>query len=278
MGPFRPQRKLVGAGLEIHMLTEPLLFQVKANVGILTINRPKSMNALNLAIISRLENALLELEKPEVRVVIITGAGAAFCAGADLKEVLAGADLPPGEADFLDRISVVFNRIRNLPKPVIAALNGLTMAGGLELAMCGDIILAAKSAKIGDAHANFGVYPGAGGVAILPRIIPLNIAKYLLFSGKTLTAETLMGYGLVNEVVEDKNLMARALEMSELFARKSPLALARMKKVANKTSDMARDDALALEQVELRKHFRSWDIKEGLSAFSEKRTPNFKGQ
>jgi len=106
-----------------------------------------------------------------------------------------GADpLPPGDPDFYDRTWEVFGRLRNFPKPVIASLNGYTMAGGLEIAMCCDLVVASDKAKIGDAHANFGVYPGAGGAAILPRIIPLNIAKYLLFTGKTLSAQEMKHY------------------------------------------------------------------------------------
>ena len=171
-------------------MTEPvLLIEALGPVTRLTLNRPKAMNSLNLALLAELETHLVALAADDAaRVLVLTGAGHAFCAGADLKEILAGRDLAPGEADFLDRANVVFGLLRDFPKPVIAALNGVTMAGGLELAMCADIVVAAESATIADAHANFGVFPGAGGAAVLPRLVPLNMAMYLLLTGKSLSA------------------------------------------------------------------------------------------
>jgi enoyl-CoA hydratase/carnithine racemase len=143
------------------MSEDVLLCDVAESVARLTLNRPKAMNSLNLAVLAELDRRLTEIAaNSEVRVLVLTGSGAAFCAGADLKEVLAGRTLEPGEADFLDRANQVFGRLRNFPKPVIAALNGVTMAGGLELAMCADLVVAAESATLADAHANFGVYPG----------------------------------------------------------------------------------------------------------------------
>lgn len=259
---------------------EELLYEQRGNIAWLTLNRPQAMNSLNTAIISRFEDLLPAIESnDDIRVVVITGAGPAFCAGADLKEVLAGKDLPPGEPDLLDRVcDHVMDLLRDFPKPVIAALNGITMAGGLELTMCCDIVLASEEAKIGDAHANFGVYPGAGGAAILPRLVPHNVAKYLLFTGNTLSAKEMQTYGLVNEVVPADELESAATALAELIASKSPIALQRMKQVANASLDKSRDSALQHEQVMLRKHMRSHDMNEGLRAFSEKRTPEFQGR
>ena len=184
-----------------------------------------------------------------------------------------------GELDFLDRIcDNVLSVLRDFPKPVIAALNGITMAGGLETAMCADIIVASQDAKIGDAHANFGVYPGAGGAAVLPRLLPHNVAKYLLFTGKTLGATEMQNYGFVNEVVPADQLIDATQKLAESIAEKSPIALSRMKEVANATMDLSRDGSLAHEQVMLRKHLRSFDMSEGLGAFSEKRKPKFIGR
>ncbi|MFZ3183153.1 MAG: enoyl-CoA hydratase/isomerase family protein [Pseudomonas sp.] len=261
------------------MNQDVLLFEMLGPVARLTLNRPKAMNALNLAILGELEQRLSEIaNNDELRVLILTGTGAAFCAGADLKEVLAGSSLPAGEADFLDRCAVIFGQLRNFPKPVIAALNGITMAGGLELAMCADLVVAAEGATIGDAHANFGVYPGAGGAAILPRLIPLNMAMYLLMTGKSLSATEMKNLGLVCEVHADSELPEAALKLAQQIAKKSPIALSRMKEVARASADKSRDDALQHEQVMLRKHLRSFDIQEGLQAFSEKRAPQFKGR
>lgn len=262
------------------MSSEDLIYEKRGSTAWLTLNRPSAMNSLNLSIISQFEHVLPQIASdPEVWVLVITGTGPAFCAGADLKEVLASRDLPPGEADFLDRVCEnVMNPLRDFCKPVIAALNGITMAGGLELAMCCDIVLASEDAQIGDAHANFGVYPGAGGAAVLPRVLPLNVAKYLLFTGKTMSAQEMKNLGLVNEVHPAEQLQQAAADLAELVASKSPIALRRMKEVANRSQDQSRDAALTDEQVMLRKHERSWDMAEGLRAFSEKRTPKFQGR
>lgn len=261
------------------MTQDVLLFETIDSVARLTLNRPKAMNALNLATLTELERRLGEIAgNDEIRVVVLTGNGAAFCAGADLKEVLAGAQLGPGESDFLDRANVVFGALRDFPKPVIAALNGVTMAGGLELAMCADVVVAAESATIADAHANFGVYPGAGGAAILPRLIPLNMAMYLLLTGKSLSAAEMKTCGLVCEVHPDEGFADAALALAKHIAKKSPIALRRMKEVARASADKTREDALLHEQVMLRQHMRSFDFHEGLHAFAEKRAPQFQGR
>lgn len=129
-----------------------------------TLNRPAKMNAINGAMLGALEAALADIEADDaVRVLLLAGAGPAFCAGADLKEALAGLNEPKPFPDFLERSAAVFSALRELKKPVIAAVNGLALAGGLELVLCADIVLAAESARFGDAHANYGVFPGAGG-------------------------------------------------------------------------------------------------------------------
>jgi enoyl-CoA hydratase/carnithine racemase len=260
-------------------MSDELLLETDGPVARLTLNRPQAMNALNLAIISRFERVLPELASdPEVRVLVLTGNGPAFCAGADLKEVLASGESAPGEPDFLDRAAATCTALRDFPKPVIAALNGTTLAGGLELAMCADIVLAAESAQIGDAHSNFGVYPGAGGAAVLPRVLPLNVAMYLLFTGKSLSAREMQQYGFVNEVHPDATLAEATDRLAHLVAGKSPAAMRRMKIVARHAADKTRADALLHEQAMLREHQRSWDLQEGLRAFAEKRTPKFRGR
>jgi len=261
------------------MNEDVLLYDVDGSVARLTLNRPKAMNSLNLAMLAELDRRLTQIEADdEMRVLVLTGAGAAFCAGADLKEVLAGQNLGPVEADFLDRANQVFGRLRNFPKPVIAALNGVTMAGGLELAMCADLVIAAESATLADAHANFGVYPGAGGAAVLPRLIPLNMAMYLLLTGKSLSATEMKACGFVCEVHPDAELAEAVQKLATHIARKSPIALRRMKEVTRQSADKTRDDALLHEQVMLRQHMRTFDFHEGLQAFAEKRAPQFQGR
>jgi enoyl-CoA hydratase/carnithine racemase len=262
------------------MSNDALLYEKRDAVAWLILNRPQAMNAINTEMIDLYERYLPMIAADDsVRVLVITGKGSAFCAGVDLKGLLGGMNVPAGEQDFLQRLCEnVFDILRDFPKPVIAALNGLTIAGGLETAMCADFVIAADSAKIGDAHANFGLFPGAGGAALLPRLVPLNVAKYLLFTGKNISAKEMHTYGFINEVFAPEELLDGAQVLAELIARHSPLTSRRMKSVANAALDKSRDDALAHEQVEFRKHLRSRDFQEGLKAFAEKRTPLFEGR
>ena len=257
-------------------MNESVAFEVKGQVGWITLTRPDARNALSrdmvLAMTARLR---AWREEAGVRVVVLTGTGPAFCAGADLKT--ASAAVQPGEMDFLDTLVVFFDLLRAFPKPVIAAVNGLAVAGGLETVLACDFVIAAQSARFGDAHSNFGVFPGGGGAAVLPRKVPQNVAKYLLFTGDSLPADEMKIYGLVSEVVADGELVARVQAIGERLAKKSPLVLRRMKQVANEAPDKSVADALRHELLELRNHQRSYDIAEGLRAFAEKRTPEFKG-
>lgn len=243
------------------------------------LNRTKEMNSISSRMLDELEAALTECQsESSVRAVVLTGNGSAFCAGADLKNVLSSLENPElGARDFLDQLDDVCGLLRRMPKPVIAAINGITLAGGLELAMCCDLIFTAESARIGDAHSNFGVFPGAGGAAVLPRKVGLNRAKYLLFSGDFLPAAELERFGLVNRVVPDADLVGEVESFVEKLAAKSPLVLRRMKEVANASMDQTQEAALRHEMLNLRQHCRSYDLEEGIRAFAEKRKPKFKG-
>jgi len=257
---------------------ESLLFEKRQSICWVWLNRPNQMNSLSFQMLDELERALQQVEQDdEIRVLVLSAKGRAFCAGADLKDVLAGMKGDATGKDFLDRCDDVFGLLRRFPKPVIAALNGITMAGGLEIAMCCDLLLAAESAMIGDAHSNFGLFPGAGGAAILPRKIGLNRAKYLLFTGDSLSAREMMEFGLVDQVFVDADLEANTQHLAERLAEKSPLVLRRMKEVANAALDQSENSALRHEMLHLRQHLRSYDCQEGLKAFSEKRKPQFKG-
>lgn len=251
-------------------------FEKKGPVGWITLARPEAMNALSQDMVEAMTRTLVEWQHDAaVRVVVVTGTGRAFCAGADLKR--ARNALAPGEKDFLDIITIFFDLLRGYPKPAIAAVNGIALAGGLETVMACDFVIAARSARLGDGHSNFGVFPGGGGAAILPRKIPVNIAKYLLFTGDSLSADDMKTYGLVSEVVPDDELVTRTQVIAEKLAKKSPTVLTRMKRVANEAADKSAADALRHEVLELRSHQRSYDIQEGLRAFAEKREPQFKG-
>ncbi|MFV8599168.1 enoyl-CoA hydratase/isomerase family protein [Ralstonia pseudosolanacearum] len=260
------------------MAYETIIYEQRGPVAWITLNRPAELNAVNLRMLEELHDALARVQADaDVHVLVMTGSGRAFCAGADLKALLGGLDVAPGEPNFADRTLATLSLLRNMPKPVIAAINGLTIAGGLELAMCCDILIGAASAKIGDGHANFGVFPGGGGAAVLPRRVGLSRAKQLLFTGDLADAAQMLAWGLLNDVVADGELLPAVAGMADRMAAKSSLVLRRMKEVANRSVDLSQEAALRDELLECQQHTRSYDFREGLVAYSEKRAPTFRG-
>ncbi|MCW5611785.1 MAG: enoyl-CoA hydratase/isomerase family protein [Rubrivivax sp.] len=258
-------------------MTEPVLLSRRHGATAwLTLNRPRAMNALSFDLADALLPQLQALAQDgDVRVLVITGSGNSFCAGADLKNL--NEAKAPGEPDILDRVVEVLDAVRSFPKPVIGAVNGLALAGGMELMMCCDLIYAAESARIGDAHCNYGIVPGGGGAAIMPRLLPLPIAKYLLFTGEFLPARKLLQYGLLNEVVPDEQLLDTVATVASVICQKSPIGLQRAKRVANEALDKSAADALRDERLAARDQFRSRDFREGMDAFLGKRKPEFNG-
>ena len=170
------------------------------------------------------------------------------------------------------------SRLDRFPKPVIASLNGITLAGGLELVLCCDLVIAAQSAKIGDAHANYGLLPGGGGSVRLPRVIGPTRAKYLLYTGEFVSAEDMREAGLVNQVVDDSHLDAATQKVADTIATKSPLGLQRMKALVDDGLEQPEDTALRLELLASEVHAFSADLQEGLEAFQGKRAPRFTGK
>lgn len=254
-----------------------LICTLRGPVAWLTLNRPEALNALSRPVFQQLADRLPALQSdPAVRVVVLTGTGRAFCAGGDLKGLLHDIQ-EAGSEDYLSLASRVFAMLRDFPKPVVAAVNGLAMAGGLELILACDIVFAADESRIGDAHTNFGLIPGAGGAAILPRMVPLNVAKQMLFSGDSFPPGVWKAHGLVNEIVPNAELAAAVQAFAEKIAEKSPLALRRIKEIANRAGEKTREEALRHEMHELRAHLQSRDVREGLTAFSERRKPRFEG-
>ncbi|MGN7398006.1 enoyl-CoA hydratase/isomerase family protein [Peribacillus frigoritolerans] len=261
------------------MSYETIILEKKQQTAWIYLNRPEHMNALSKQLVEEFIQVLQNVEEdPSVQVVVLSGQGKAFCAGADLKELLDDLDRGPnGEEGILDLAGKLFDKLNHLSKPLIAALNGITLAGGLEIAMTADLIVASEKAKIGDAHSNFGVLPGGGGAVRLPRKIGINRAKYLLFTGDFISAQEMKEFGLVNEVVEPENLEGFVQEIADKIARKSPLVLKEMKRLVEDGLEQPLDIALKHELLALKNHTQSHDFREGLSAFTEKRTPNFKG-
>lgn len=246
----------------------------------MTLNRPAAMNAITPDLVALLDEALNRVEHDnDLRSVVLTGNGRAFCAGADLKHVrqTTSGD-PDAMGAFLHSVLALMERLEKFPKPVIAAVNGLALAGGLELVLCCDLVLAARSAKLGDAHANYGLLPGGGSSVRLPRKIGPTRAKYLLFTGEFMPADTLMDWGLVNEVFEDDALMDGAQQLVSRLSEKSPLVLRRMKGLVDDGLEQPSATALRLELLASEVHAHSYDMKEGLAAFEQKRKPAFQGR
>ena len=247
----------------------------------ITLNRPEALNSISPAMIDDLNAALDGLEdRRQLCALSITGQGRAFCAGADLKAAKArmdGADAGEVNSNFLDGLRRLLLRIEGFPVPVVAAVNGLALAGGLEMVMACDLVVAAASAKLGDAHANYGLVPGGGSSVRLPRKIGPTRAKQLIFSGDFLPAETLMQWGLVNKVVPDGGLGAAVDELVGTLAQRSPIGLRRMKRMIDDGLEQSLPAALRYELSLNALHAASHDRMEGLAAFAEKRKPAFEG-
>ncbi len=262
-----------------HVNSEDFVLRAdKGPVTWLTLNRPDAMNALSLGVIADFDRHITAIENDRaVRVVVVTAAGRAFCAGADLKEVLGsdGGLNPKRLLAFEQKAVGVMARLAALPKPVIAALNGITMAGGIELALHCDLIIASEKARIGDGHINYGLLPGAGGASRLPRVIGPTRAKYLAFTGELVSAEEARQMGLVNEVVPAEQLSERAGELANAIARRSPSALRLFKQAIDEGLDQPLANAMKLERLVTAEHLHSGDVQEGLAAFNEKRQPRF---
>jgi enoyl-CoA hydratase len=257
-----------------------VIYETRSSGAWIRVNRPQAMNALSVEVLDGIMAGLEKARADEaVRAVVLTGTGRAFCAGADLKEILSfrGEELLRGHREFLAHANMVFEAVEMFPKPVISAVNGLALAGGLELILCGDLVIASETAKLGDAHANYGILPGGGGSVRLPRAVGPAMANYLFFTGESLPATRLVACGLVNEVVPPDELEARVAEIVEVIATKSPLALARLKQLVRDGLAQETPTGVRLELLMSEAHAHSHDFIEGLTAFSEGRSPIFLG-
>ena len=245
-------------------------YEKQDNIGIITINRPEALNALNTAVFNELEPLVGEIERDAtLAALIITGEGRSFVAGADIGEQCP-MDLEAGRK-WARRGSSVFRRIEKLEIPTIAAVNGFALGGGCELALACDIILASEKAKFGQPEVGLGITPGFSGTQRLPRRVGIGKAKELIFSGKMIKADEAKAIGLVNEVYAPEALMDAALEMARSFTKNAPIAVKYAKACIDRGMQMDLDDGIALENEMFAMCFATEDQKEGMGAFLEKR-------
>ena len=255
-----------------------LLTNFNDGVFTMTLNRPESLNALTPGLVDALQAAVDQAgADDQVRCIVVTGAGRAFCAGADLKESEQRSRVPRGNVAFIRTVGRVITALEAVPKPVIAGVNGYAVAGGLELVLACDLVIASTSARIGDSHSNYAMFPGGGATVRLPRRVGLANAKRLMFFGDLLTAAEAAAIGLVDEVVPPEELAACTQHWARKLSARSPLVIARMKEALNDSLSAPPEIGYRRERDLNELHALSNDRREGLVAFREKRTPVFTG-
>jgi enoyl-CoA hydratase len=251
--------------------------QVKDSIATITMNRPQAMNALNEKVLRELKEAIAQVrDDPDVRVVIITGEGPAFVAGADIRAMMAKSLIEI--RSFTQFGHEVLKEIERLEKPVIAAINGFALGGGLELALACDIRLATTEARMGFPEVGLGIFPGLGGTQRTTRLIGKGWASELIFSGSQIGAEEAASMGLVNRAVPPRQLMTEVRRLAERIARQAPIAVGRAKAAINLALQSDLDAGLAFELEAVTLTFGTEDQKEGMTAFVERRRPEFRGQ
>jgi enoyl-CoA hydratase len=255
-----------------------LIVETKDDIGLLTINRPEKLNALSNELIEELDKFLEEVEnKDELRVLVATGAGEkAFVAGADIQE-LVDRDALVGRRISRTR-QEIFSRIENLPIPVIAAVNGYALGGGLELALACSIRICSEQAQFGAPEVKLGIIPGDGGTQRLPRLVGLGRAMQMILTGDFIDAQEAYRIGLVNQVVPHDELMEKAMELAQKIAKRPPLAIRYAKEAVNRSQEGDTVSGYALESYLHALTCTTEDKKEGVQAFLEKRKGTFKGK
>jgi enoyl-CoA hydratase len=260
------------------MAYENILFEQDGPIAILTVNRPKSLNALNPATVRDIGACVEAVQQDSsIRCLIITGSGdRAFVAGADISAMVS---MSATEGKIFSAVGLrVMRSLETLPIPVIAAVNGFALGGGTELALACDLIIAADKAKFGQPEINLGIIPGFGGTQRLARRIGLPLARELIYSGDMIDAETALRYGLANKVVPLAELMNEAKALAKKLATKPPIAIQQAKEAINAGIDMDLDNGSRFENEAFALTFSTADKVEGMAAFLEKREAKFTGK
>lgn len=254
---------------------EMIRTETRGRVGLITLNRPQVMNALNNQLMREAMDALEAFDKNDtIGAMVITGNEKAFAAGADIKEMANKSIQQMMDTDHI----AVFGRIRTIRKPVIAAVSGWVLGGGCEIALSCDMIVASATAMFGQPEVTIGVIPGAGGTQRLTRAVGKALAMEMILNNRMLSAQEALQHGLVNRVVPVDRYLDEALTLAEEIASRAPLAVRAAKKMINQTYERTLAEGLRVEKQEFYNLFASEDQKEGMKAFSEKRKPNWTGR
>lgn len=252
-----------------------LKWHVEGKIGVLTLNSPETLNALDSITLHELQAWVDGPAQDKIlRAIVITGEGKAFVAGADIREMLS-LDVE-GAMGFGELGSKIFRKIEKLPVPVLAAINGFALGGGCELALCCDIRIASKRAKLGQPEVGLGITPGFSGSLRLPRIVGVAKAKELIYTGKVIGADEALSIGLVNQLVEGDELMEKTMEMARQIAGNSSSAVSKSKAAIERGLDMDIDKAILVENDLFALCFAHEDQREGMQAFVDKKKPAYK--
>lgn len=263
------------------MSYETIQLEMLGAVGVITLNRPDALNALNVTMVQDFRAAICEVQGRNARAVVLTGAGRAFCAGGDLRGMQEIADREGRVEAFFDaplrQLNECVLSIRRIPVPFIAAVNGAASGGGCNLALACDLVLAAESARFNQAFIKVGLSPDCGGTFILPRLVGWKRATELLMTGDVINAQRALEMGMINAVVPDSELMAQALALAERLAQAPMAAIGWIKELLEASATNDYGEQLELERRAQIQVGRTRDFKEGVAAFIEKRPPKFAG-
>jgi len=255
-----------------------VLLEKNNGIATLTMNRPNVLNTLHPDLIAELVAALNEVENDAaIKVVVLTGAGKAFCAGGDLPYI-DELNTPVEGRDYIIKASEIVTTITKMDKPVIGMINGVAAGAGANLALACDIVFCAKSARFGQSFAKVGLIPDCGGTYLLPRAVGLHKAKELMFTADLINADTALQLGIVNQVVDDSELKEVTYKFAERLANSATIALGLMKRVLNQSDSLDLEQVLEIETGMQCICLQTEDNKEGVKAFKEKRNPVFKGR